>query len=133
MDDKFSWQSKQIKRYFRVVGITAKEINKTIQIFVAYDYWHDENKAKSFRVSRLVLQNLQKFIDSNGRVSANQWELLYESKPLIPFSDKIGTKMEVPFNNPHNTQNIKKIVNKHTLWIESFEIEEKSCKDDDKR
>jgi cytochrome c2 len=102
LDVDDDWRARHIRKYFRVIGITAKEYEESAHIFVTYNYWHDEERAKSIRVSRIVLQDFKRFLAGKEYTAANSWELIYESAPLIPFSEKIGTNWEVPFNTNHS-------------------------------
>ena len=96
------WRERHIRRYFRVVGIAGKQIDGVVNLFVAYNYWHGEEKSKSVRVSQLVLENFSEVLAGTVSVDESQWQVLLDSTPRISFSTKIGVNWEVPFNTNHS-------------------------------
>ena len=101
-DAENDWRGEHIRKYFRVLGIRAKDFDGSAHIFVTYSFWHEEQKSKSIRVARLVLKDFQDYSAAVESVSSDRWDVLYDSSPLIPFSLKIGASWEVPFNTNHS-------------------------------
>jgi cytochrome c2 len=70
-------------RYFRVLDILAKPVGQGVHLFVSHHFWDDESKTKTMRVSRLSIEDVAALVETN--FTPDQWELIFESHPPIPF------------------------------------------------
>lgn len=76
----------EIDPRFRVLDLEAKQEEGRVILFVSYNYWHAKEVGKTVRVARLVLNGGLDALDNGRPVGAEAWEVIYETKPLMPFS-----------------------------------------------
>ncbi len=96
---KDTFQVTRIHRYFRVMGLAAKEYGDDVHLYVSYNFWHDDEKAKSTRVARIIIPAFNDFIIQNEPTATAQWEVLYETTPHMSFTDNIAISGDVPFRS----------------------------------
>ncbi|MGA7303524.1 MAG: PQQ-dependent sugar dehydrogenase, partial [Rhodothermales bacterium] len=84
----------EIDPRFRVLDLEAAVSDRTVTLYVSYDYWHTDEPGKTVRVARLVLNGGLQHLDDAQTIRGDAWEIIYESHPLLPFSLVVRS----PFN-----------------------------------
>jgi cytochrome c2 len=83
---------------FRVSDLEIRQTGKSAEFYILHHYWDAQQLAKITRVSRLAVQNPSRLLDRSASYSADDWQVVFECRPVIEISNKYPS----PFISNHS-------------------------------